>query len=88
MIVDRKRHSAVLHRYQEHTAVSAFDPTNRAAFIINWMTRLRLNNALTEQKGAETEEDAPTAELEKVPTSGTSTMQPIEDETKEEHPSP
>ncbi|KAF0776153.1 hypothetical protein AaE_000147, partial [Aphanomyces astaci] len=45
-------------------------------------------NTVTEQEGAETEEEVPTAELAMVPTSGTSTMQPVEDETKEEQLSP
>ncbi|RHY41207.1 hypothetical protein DYB38_010505 [Aphanomyces astaci] len=45
-------------------------------------------NAVTEQEGAETEEEVLTAELAMVPTSGTSTMQPVEDETKEEQQSP
>ncbi|RHY85008.1 hypothetical protein DYB35_014020, partial [Aphanomyces astaci] len=45
-------------------------------------------NTVTEQEGAETEEEVPTAELAMDPTSGTSTMQPVEDETKEEQLSP
>ncbi|RLO03399.1 hypothetical protein DYB28_012879, partial [Aphanomyces astaci] len=45
-------------------------------------------NTVTEQEGAETEEEVPTAELAMVPTSGISTMQPVEDETKEEQLSP
>ncbi|RHZ28452.1 hypothetical protein DYB37_013789 [Aphanomyces astaci] len=45
-------------------------------------------NTVTEQEGAETEEEVLTAELAMVPTSGTSTMQPVEDETKEEQFSP
>ncbi|RLO08164.1 hypothetical protein DYB28_001246 [Aphanomyces astaci] len=44
--------------------------------------------AVTEQDGAETEEVVPTAELAMFPTSGTSSMQLVEDETKEENPSP
>ncbi|ETV69654.1 hypothetical protein H257_14677 [Aphanomyces astaci] len=35
MIVIWKLHSAPLHRYQAHTTVSVFEPTNRAALIIN-----------------------------------------------------
>ncbi|RLO09970.1 hypothetical protein DYB28_011920 [Aphanomyces astaci] len=45
-------------------------------------------NTVNEREGAETEEEVPTAELAMVPISGTSTMQPVEDETKEEQQSP
>ncbi|ETV66445.1 hypothetical protein H257_17113 [Aphanomyces astaci] len=39
----RKGHSAPFHRYQAHSTVSAFDPTNRAALMINAARFIRSN---------------------------------------------
>ncbi|ETV70127.1 hypothetical protein H257_14287 [Aphanomyces astaci] len=45
-------------------------------------------NTVTEQEAAETDEEVPTAELAMVPTSGTSTMQLVEDETRKNNNHP